>query len=273
MPQGLMLGVVVATYPAGQSVDVLLTDDGSRLSNVQVLVPTGSSDTGEVDLPDIGLPADDTRWDIKLAAERYVRAVVGFIRGAPVVIGFLLPQITQLTFDQKNRRIMRHASGAYSTIDGQGNTEFYHPSGAYVRIAASGAHEDLSGKDVDGKWKAGGGSPAHIHIEQAAGTAAVDIAPDGSITVNTNSTVTATAAGAVYVKAPSVTLDTPNTTCTGNLTVDGGLSVMGTGGAASAMHGNLAIDGGTLTHNSKNVGSTHEHSGVQTGSGNTGAPI
>ncbi len=29
----------------------------------------------------------------------------------------------------------------------------------------------------------------------------------------------------------------------------------------------------TLTHNGKNIGDTHEHSGVQPGSGNTGPPI
>lgn len=39
-----------------------------------------------------------------------------------------------------------------------------------------------------------------------------------------------------------------------------------------AIHGNVAITG-TLTNNGKNVGSTHEHSGVQTGGSNTGAPI
>jgi hypothetical protein len=36
---------------------------------------------------------------------------------------------------------------------------------------------------------------------------------------------------------------------------------------------NVAITGDTLTHNSKNVGSTHSHSNVQPGSGNSGGPV
>jgi uncharacterized protein involved in type VI secretion and phage assembly len=37
--------------------------------------------------------------------------------------------------------------------------------------------------------------------------------------------------------------------------------------------GNVAFGGGTLKHNGHDVGSTHEHSGVTTGGGNTGAPL
>lgn len=40
---------------------------------------------------------------------------------------------------------------------------------------------------------------------------------------------------------------------------------------ALAVNANTAIDG-TLTNNESNVGSTHTHSGVQTGNGSTGAP-
>lgn len=36
--------------------------------------------------------------------------------------------------------------------------------------------------------------------------------------------------------------------------------------------GAVSITSATLTHNGKNIGDTHTHSGVQTGSGNTGAP-
>lgn len=38
------------------------------------------------------------------------------------------------------------------------------------------------------------------------------------------------------------------------------------------LHGNVAADGGTFTHNGVNVGSTHIHPGVQAGPGTTGAP-
>lgn len=70
----------------------------------------------------------------------------------------------------------------------------------------------------------------------------------------------------------SVTLDTPDTICTGNLTVAKSFQ-MGSEGGTAKMVGNVEIEGGSLTHNGKNIGSTHQHGGVQTGGGNTQAPI
>jgi phage baseplate assembly protein V len=37
--------------------------------------------------------------------------------------------------------------------------------------------------------------------------------------------------------------------------------------------GNVAISGGTLTHNGKDVGATHKHSGVEPGGGQSGQPV
>jgi hypothetical protein len=45
------------------------------------------------------------------------------------------------------------------------------------------------------------------------------------------------------------------------------------GTAAVTMTGNFAFVGSSLTHNGKNIGSTHAHSGVTTGGGDTGAPV
>lgn len=108
--------------------------------------------------------------------------------------------------------------------------------------------------------------------------------PDGT-TVDYNSatnTLTVTVAGsgnviinckvATVKAATSVTIDTPETTCTGNLTVAKSFT-MGQEGGSATMKGNVAIEGGSLTHNGKNVGSTHAHSGVQSGGSNTGAPV
>ena len=76
-----------------------------------------------------------------------------------------------------------------------------------------------------------------------------------------------------------------NTTMNGNLTVNGlitgtqgfNISNSGTGGTMT-ITGNINQTGnfantGSITNNGKNIGSTHEHSGVQSGSSNTGAPI
>lgn len=107
--------------------------------------------------------------------------------------------------------------------------------------------------------------------------------PDGT-TVDYNSatnTLTVTVAGSgnvvinckvATVKADtSVKIDTPETTCTGNLTVKKSFT-MGQEGGSATMKGNVAIEGGSLTHNGKNVGSTHTHGGVQPGGSNTAAP-
>ena len=119
------------------------------------------------------------------------------------------------------------------------------------------------------------------------------IYPDGS-TVEYDSasntlTVTVSGAGNVVVNCKqatvnadtSATLNTPTTTCTGNLVVQGsityGQGMTGAGGATinggATVNGNFAAQGGTFTHNSKNVGSTHQHSGIQPGGSNTAAPI
>jgi len=68
-----------------------------------------------------------------------------------------------------------------------------------------------------------------------------------------------------------------NTTMNGNLTVNGlitgtnGFAISGGSGGTMNVTGNIATTG-TITNNGKNIGSTHTHSGVTTGSGNTGVP-
>lgn len=123
--------------------------------------------------------------------------------------------------------------------------------------------------------------------ESAAPAASKDqettVYPDGS-TVDYNSatntlTVTVAGSGNVVVNCKvatvhaetSVTLDTPNTTCTGNLTVAKSLT-MGAGGGSVSITGPVAITGASLTHNGNNVGSTHTHTGVTPGGGSTGVP-
>lgn len=231
--QGISVGFVVAVYPEGQSIDVLMSEDGSRLANVQVMVPTGSSHTGMVDLPDPGLPSDNSRWNFNTQPQRYLRAVIAYTRGAPICIGFLLPQVTELTFKQKNRRIMRHASDVYSTIDDSGNLEVYHPSGVYFRIATNPAHEDLTGLDVDQKWKIARntGQAVHVHLAAMNGTT-FDVAPNGNIVISVPSGTTAlTCPAGVTVTAPTHFI--------GDMQVDGNITVNGDVGIT----GNLGVNG------------------------------
>lgn len=276
MFDSLKLGVVVAAYPQDNSVDILCPEDGGRLFGVQVMVPTGSSNTGVIDLPDIGLPLDESRWSFTAPAERYVRAVLAFMSGHPIVLGFLLPPESQITFAEKNRRIMRHASDVYSSIDNNGNAEFYHPSGAYIRFGTSGSHENLESKDFDKKWKITKNTDkaVHIHIEQAGGTASIDIAPNGAITIDTASTITATAAGAVTVNAPSATINATASHCTGTLLVDGLITGTGglaiSGGSGATVSGNMAVTDGEVSADGIGLKS-HHHTEQGDGAATTAA--
>ncbi|MHA3117243.1 baseplate assembly protein [Acinetobacter sp. ANC 4635] len=83
-------------------------------------------------------------------------------------------------------------------------------------------------------------------------------------------TVEVTAAKEIIHTAPKHTFHGPvamdqTLQVTQQITGQGGVNVSGGSG--------MAITGGNITHNGKNIGATHAHSGVQTGGGNTGAPV
>lgn len=73
--------------------------------------------------------------------------------------------------------------------------------------------------------------------------------------------LTMTAAGSVF-EGP--------VTVNGLLTYTEGLT--GSGGSGAAIDGPLAVTGGTVKHDGKNIGSSHTHTGVSPGGGTTGAP-
>jgi phage baseplate assembly protein V len=72
----------------------------------------------------------------------------------------------------------------------------------------------------------------------------------GQLTIVTTGAAHLTAGGDTTIKAPSVTLDTPSTTCTGNLLVKGGLTYQGgmtgsggSGGASASISGGVYVTG------------------------------
>lgn len=87
--------------------------------------------------------------------------------------------------------------------------------------------------------------------------------------------LTMTAAGTTLT-TPQLTVEAPQSTFTGQVTVQGLLAyqggMTGSGGSGAAINGPLAVTGGTVTHDGKNIGSLHTHSGVQAGGSNTGVP-
>ena len=114
-------------------------------------------------------------------------------------------------------------------------------------------------------------------------------APNGAVIRDTNNhaTITLTPTQITIVRGSSnitindsgITIDNPNTgvTINGNLTVNGlitgtaGFAISGGTGGTMNVNGNI-VSTGTITNNGKDIGSTHTHSGVQPGSGNTGTP-
>jgi hypothetical protein len=76
-------------------------------------------------------------------------------------------------------------------------------------------------------------------------------------TINQDCKLTLTSTGiTINLNGGNLTINNGNTIMNGNLTVNGNIS-----------------NTGTLQNNGKDVGSTHKHSGVQSGTSNTGNPI
>src|SRR5690554_578689 len=55
--------------------------------------------------------------------------------------------------------------------------------------------------------------------------------------------------------------------------LESGVELVSSGGVTINAAGAVAINSPSLTHNGKNIGDTHAHSGVQSGPSNTGAPV
>lgn len=293
----LRKGIVVATHPEDHSVDLVMTDDYSRLAGVQVMTSNGNGASGSNDLyaPDEKSGAD--KWNITKVTTDNPIAFVDFTAGGmPVVTGFQYPQVGQMTFKEKNLRVNRHPSDVYSTLNAAGDFELSFPNGTFLRVGASPDHVDLTGQDVDGKWKADKNADAASHIRLVLGNAGavkadLHIDPDGNVTGTFQGTGNLTFIGDLTVNAPNATVNTQTATmnastkvelatplvhCTQALTVEGLITGKGgmaiSGGSGATVNGSLAATGGTFTHNGKNVGSTHTHTGVQPGGGTSGSP-
>lgn len=180
----LRRGIVVATHPEDHSVDLVMSDDGSRLVGVQVLTPSGSTRTGTVDLPAVPQKAD--KWDITQQTDQEMIAMVGYMGANPVVVGFLYPQVNQILSNDPKRRISRHQSDVQWSIDGDGNIQLDHPSGTYIRIGESPDREETAGANADGNaaFDRNTGRQVNIRIGMAGGSFDLTITPSGQLLVN-----------------------------------------------------------------------------------------
>ncbi|MGR9106761.1 MAG: hypothetical protein ACU843_07495 [Gammaproteobacteria bacterium] len=186
------------------------------VSGVQVLSGVAGGDFGSADLPSPIVTDPNDPYNTG-HTERDIYAVVGYIGDAVIVLGFMFPQVAECLFADKNRKIYRHASDVYFTVDSAGNTELAHPSGTYLRIAEAPAHEDLTGLDYDEKWKIDNNTDklVHVHLDVQNGgesKALISIDPDGNVTVTSNN-------GDISVEATA-----------GNVSLDAGADISITAG-------------------------------------------
>lgn len=207
----LRKGIVVATHPEDHSVDLVMSDDGSRLVGVQVMTPSGSTRTGTIDMP--AVPEKANKWDITQPTDQEMIAMVAtFGSGNPVVVGFLYPQINQMLSSDPKRRVSRHQSDVQWSIDGDGNVQLVHPSGTYIRIGESADAEETAGKNADTNAAVdrNTGRQVNVRIGMGGGTAILTIAPDGAVSLTTQTTINLQAQGAISIESgDSITMVAP----------------------------------------------------------------
>lgn len=227
MSMSLRQGVVVDTHPEDNSVDLVMLDDGSRLVGVQLSAPSASTRSGRVDLPQV--PAKTDKWDITQKTGQDQIAIVGFVNKNPVVLGFLLPQINQMTFADKAFAFYRHQSDVYSWINAKGEAQLVHPNGSYLRFGKHLDFVDISGTNFDKNLK------FDRNTQEKLGFHAVI---PGAIDIQL------TADGSLSIKVANLSLET-NVNITGDLAVGGNITI----------GGNLSVDG-TLNLAGRPIGGT-----------------
>ncbi|HET8550849.1 MAG TPA: hypothetical protein VFM97_00045 [Gammaproteobacteria bacterium] len=233
------LGKVLRVSPESHAADVMLLESGRILRSIPIMTPFASTNTGLVDLPDPTPESEDAQPIF--TGERDMIAGVLKDGQFTYIIGFLFPQVAQAMFQDSNRRIMRHASDVYSSIDKDGNIELHHPSGTYVRFGVTPDHEDLTGQDSDGEWKIDKNTDKKIHLQVVVKNGGEQKAmfhadPDGNVTVTGKGTLDANFEGKVTVetqdeilaKSPAkVTVDAPDAHFTGNISAEGNIAAGG----------------------------------------------
>lgn len=146
---------------------------------------------------------------------------------------------------------------------------------------------------IDSWWQSGGiGAPAEARMHDLSDGFAIlaptsqakklaDVQTDGvEMRTESRSTYIKLTDGTIFIKGDIIhdgdtqqtgNLDrTGTSTTTGKITGQGGMQV--SGGAGVEMTGSITHNTGTITSNGKNIGSTHTHGGVQTGTSNTSGP-
>lgn len=249
--------------------DIVFTDTGARVPRVQILSASASSNSGAVKMAQPTEPLDESGFKPTKGRDTY--AVVAFMGNVPVIMGFYYPQVSEMHFEDVNREIERHPSGVYSTIDGAGNIEVCHPSGTFLRIGTTPAHEDLTGADIDGKWSIEQtDDPIHVRLQvKNAGVvkATISVTPDGDVSVVNSGDLIATTAGDAQIAVTgNITSSAAAWNHTGPFNLTGDMAVTGDATVQGTVTGVAGVTGA-----GKHL-ATHTHGGVTAGAGTSGAP-
>lgn len=228
------LAQVTGVHPQRRTLELVDLRDGGRVGEAQVSSGIVGSDSGAWTVPSVARPATEQQAGGIAPTGRSLIAVYAKLHGRPVVLGFLPPLGSQMTFSEQDRAIYRHPSGGYATFAPDGSIEVRHPGGAYLRIG-NGPGQDLSAVAANG-WTPPAGGPATVTL--LTGGVTLTIAPTGLVTLTSAETVI-----------------NGNVTINGNATVNGALTV-----TEDATINGISFIG-------------HRHPGIMPGAGTTGTPV
>lgn len=263
-PSALKIVKVVAFHEKNTA-DVLDLSTGARMPRVGIMCGSPvSTNSGSIATPEP--TKGDSDYSPFETKDRDIYAGLAYFGNVPMIIGFMYPQVCQMFFADLARTFSRHASDVYSTTDKDGNVEVYHPSGTFMRIAVDPEHEDLTGKDIDGKWKIAKNTDKAVHVRLVvanggATKADVHIDPSGNIKVEHQGNLTMTTAGSATVDVSgSITSQASSWTHTGPVTFKDNVQVDKTLTATTdVVGGGKSLKG-------------HTHGGVASGSASSGPP-
>jgi hypothetical protein len=191
------LAQVTKVYPGARKVDLVFLDSRLPVASVKIMTGAVGSDFGSWNIPAAVQPENAQQVGSFNQSGRNIIAVCGFIgaRGErPIVMGFLKPAGSVVSFTQDNREVHLHPSGTYTTVAPDGSFEVYNPNGGYIRIG-TGAHEAPAAFS-SGSFPAPA-SPAVPTITVSNGQGGLTMDPSGHVTLS--------GVASVALEAPAIT--------------------------------------------------------------------
>lgn len=202
----IRIGKITAVHPQANAIDVMFVDDGSRMVGVQVLRPRAGTRSGVMGLDKPAEPSDDP-WDAVLTGDQDVLAIVALTSAMPVCLGFLPPQVGQMTFEEEGLYLDRYPSDAYTLTDKDGGYEINHPSGAHIVINEPGEPRDIDRRDFDERWRIEKNADKKPHIMLKTNNSFIRISWDDNSNPYNDGAITIQASGKVIVIGQTIELN------------------------------------------------------------------